>query len=96
MLKHALFSAQVLHLLGAKTEADLEKKPKVYSASCVYRQKKNHARCLCSFPIRSNVLCVCIEQAAKAKPAEKEQKEDKAECVNGESQESYFSKDEAL
>lgn len=37
-------------------------------------------------------VCVCLEQAAKAKPAEKEKKEEKVECVNGEFQESYFSK----
>lgn len=35
VLDRALFSAQVLHLLGPKTEADLEKKPKVYSHSCM-------------------------------------------------------------
>lgn len=36
-----------------------------------------------------NVVCVCIEQAAKAKPAEKEKKDEKDMCVNGEF---YFSK----
>lgn len=75
---------QVLHLLGPKTVADLEKKPKVHVTVI-----KNSAWCICNFQNRLNVVCVCVcfcvEQAAKAKPVEEEKKKvENDECVNGE------------
>ncbi|XP_056380755.1 glutamine--tRNA ligase [Hyla sarda] len=47
---------QVLHLLGPKTEADLEKKPKVAKQKVVESEKKNNAAVNCEVKLESTSL----------------------------------------